>query len=101
MDYIGTDVYDEPGTSWTTVLNDVGGLAYTASFAQAHGKLVSIPEWGLNGSDDPTFINEVYDFIANPANSVAYSSYFSDATSVDSDITQFPSSEAAFSADFG
>ncbi|MGA2520291.1 MAG: glycosyl hydrolase [Acidimicrobiales bacterium] len=101
VDYVGTDVYDEPATSWSTELNDVGGLASTVAFAQANGKSVSIPEWGLDGVDDPTFIDEMYAFIANPANSVAYSSYFSDASSVDSDITQFPRSEAEFTADFG
>jgi hypothetical protein len=101
VDYVGTDVYDGSDTTWSNDLNSVGGLASTVSFAQAHGKMVSIPEWGLNGSDDPTFINLVYDFIADPANHVAYSSYFSDDTAVDSDITQFPHSEAAFTADFG
>jgi len=101
VDYVGTDVYDGSDTTWSNDLNSVGGLAYTVDFAQAHGKLVSIPEWGLNGSDDPTFINLVYGFIADPANHVAYSSYFSDDIAVDSDLTQFPQSEAAFTADFG
>ena len=101
VDYIGTDVYDNPTVSWADGLNTIGGLSYTVSFAQQHGKYVSIPEWGLDGYDDPMFINLMAGFIANPGNDVAYSSYFSDDAAVDSAITQFPSSQAAFTADFG
>ncbi len=101
VDYIGTDQYDNPGSSWTATLGTVGGLSSTAAFAKAHGKFVSVPEWGLNGSDDPAFINDMFGFISNPANDVAYSSYFSYDGAVDSDITQFPNSAAAFTHDFG
>ncbi|MGA2519715.1 MAG: glycosyl hydrolase [Acidimicrobiales bacterium] len=101
VDYIGTDQYDNPGTSWAQALDDTAGLAYTVRFAKAHGKRVSIPEWGLNGGDDPQFIDLMHGFITNPANDVAYSSYFSAAVQVDSDITQFPQSAAEFRNDFG
>ena len=100
VDYIGTDEYDNTVTSWSDVLNMVTGLAYTVNFAQAHGKYASIPEWGLNGYDDPNFINEIHTFIADPSNDVAYSSYFSYAGAVDSAITQFPNSQGAFTQDF-
>ena len=43
----------------------------------------------------------MHGFIANPANDIGYSSYFSDNSVLDSDITQFPNSEAAFTQDFG
>ncbi len=101
VDYIGTDQYDNPDTSWADTLNTVGGLSYTVAFAKAHDKYVSIPEWGLDGTDDPAFINLMHGFIANPSNDVAYSSYFSDDGTIDSDITQFPNSAAAFTEDFG
>ncbi len=101
VDYIGTDQYDNPGSSWTDTLNTVGGLTYTVNFAKAHSKYVSIPEWGLNGSDDPAFINDMYSFIVNPSNDVGYSSYFSYDGSINSDITQFPQSAAAFTKDWG
>jgi hypothetical protein len=100
VDYIGTDQYDNPGSSWTATLDTVGGLSYTVDFAQAHGKFVSVPEWGLNGADDPAFINDMYGFISNPANDVGYSSYFCYDGTINSDITQFPNSMAAFSQDF-
>ena len=51
---------------------------------------MSIPEWGLNGTDDPEFINEMHSFIADLGNDVGYSSYFSYAGKVDSDITPVP-----------
>ncbi|HTT86071.1 MAG TPA: hypothetical protein VMF60_01780, partial [Acidimicrobiales bacterium] len=78
-----------------------GGLAYTVSFAKAHGKFVSIPEWGLDGYDDPTFISDMHSFIADPANDVGYASYFSYAGTIDSDIRQFPNSASIFTTDFG
>jgi len=101
VDYIGTDQYDSPGTSWAEALDSVGGLAYTVRFAKAHGKKVSVPEWGLDDYDDPSFIDLMHGFITDPADDVGYSSYFSAAVSVDSDITQFPQSEAEFRRDFG
>ena len=101
VDYIGTDVYDNPTVSWADGLISAGGLSSTVAFAEQHGKYVSIPEWGLDGYDDPTFIDDMHGFIADPANHVAYSSYFSDDGVVNSDITQFPASAAAFHADFG
>jgi hypothetical protein len=61
---------------------------------------VSVPEWGLNGADDPAFIDDMHGFVVNPANDVGYSSYFSYDGVVDSDITQFPNSEAAFGQAF-
>ena len=70
VDYIGTDQYDNPGYSWTATLDTVGGLAYTVNFAKAHGKFASVPEWGLNGSDDAAFVNDMYGFITNPNNDV-------------------------------
>lgn len=101
VDYVGTDQYDNPGSSWSATLDTVGGLSYTVNFAKAHGKYVSVPEWGLNGADDPAFIDDMHGFITDPSNDVGYSSYFSDDAVINSDITQFPNSEAAFTHDFG
>ena len=103
VDFIGTDVYDDNSVQdWDTNLSTPGGLAYTVAFAKAHDKAASVPEWGLDGQDDPTFIDLMSAFIGNPANDVGYSSYFSDASgAVNSDITQFPASAAEFTRDFG
>ena len=101
VDYVGTDQYDNPDVTWDQGLNMTGGLAYTANFARAHGKFMSIPEWGLSGGDDPTFIDLVHSFIADPNNHVGYDSYFSADAVLNSDITQFPNSEIEFTKDFG
>ena len=97
-----------PGNSDVSIIGvdqyDFGGYAANiqaaVSFAQAKGLPVAIPEWGLNGSDDPSYINDVASIVNNPANDFDVQAYFSYAGSIDSDITQFPQSEAAFRADF-
>ncbi len=44
---------------------------------------MSLPEWGLwerpdghGGGDNPYFIERMHEFIADPANNVAYQAYF-------------------------
>lgn len=108
VDIIGSDHYDSTSSTspsaatanWNNNLNQPGGLAYTVNFAAAHNKYVSIPEWGLNGVDDPTYIDLMSAFVKNPANRVYYESYFSDALSINSDITQFHNSYVEFGKDF-
>jgi hypothetical protein len=92
VNIIGVDQYDFSGYA--------GNIQAAVSFAQAQGLPVAIPEWGLNGSDDPTYINDVAGIVNNPANDFDVQAYFSYAGSINSDITQFPQSEAAFKADF-
>ena len=92
VNIIGVDQYDFSGYA--------ANIQAAVSFAQAHGLPVAIPEWGLNGSDDPTYINDVASIVNNPANDFDLQAYFSYAGSINSDITQFPQSEAAFTADF-
>jgi Glycosyl hydrolase family 26 len=101
IDFVGFDVYDQswnsncfflgdPNNSVTTaqstcVFNDIlsqpEGLNWLVSFAQAHGKPVGIPEWGLairtdgHGlGDDPTFISNMRGWMAS--NNIAFGSYF-------------------------
>ncbi|HLM96576.1 MAG TPA: hypothetical protein VK283_09670 [Acidimicrobiales bacterium] len=92
VNIIGVDQYDFGGY--------VANIQAAVSFAQAHGLPVAIPEWGLNGSDDPTYINDVASIVNNSANDFDLQAYFSYAGSINSDITQFPQSKAAFTADF-
>jgi Glycosyl hydrolase family 26 len=86
---VGIDVYDE----W----NDDSNLPDIIDFAESHGKSVSLDEWGLNGTDDPAFINDIAGVVRNPANDVTVQAYFSQGGSA---ITAFPSSEAAYIHDF-
>jgi hypothetical protein len=104
VDYIGLDVYDASYLSNTypfptndsaadmearrelatsSYMNETEGLLYWSQFAAAQGKPLSIPEWGVwdksdghGGLDDPYFIQMVKAFISNPANNVAFESYF-------------------------
>ena len=93
VDYVGVDQYDDPGYA--------ANIQTVIAFAQAQGLPAALPEWGLNGTDDPGYINAVADLVNNTANDVLLEAYFSYPGSTDSDITQFPQSEAAFKADFG
>ncbi len=92
VNMIGVDMYDFPGYA--------ADIQAVATFAQGQGIPAAIPEWGLNGSDDPAYINSVAGIVNNPANDFALEAYFSYDGSINSDITEFPQSEAAFKADF-
>jgi hypothetical protein len=58
VDVGGGDIYDEAGGTppWSK-FDDL----YT--FALAHHKPFSVPEWGLFGVDDPTFVQDMCDFL--------------------------------------
>ena len=105
VDYVGVDVYDETwnantypwpaGTSdadiesrrkkaWDEwLLGSSRGLAFWSKFAHDHGKPLCFPEWGVNrrsdqhgGLDNVLFIERMHAFISDPANHVAWHSYF-------------------------
>ena len=89
VDIIGLDAYDtstvsaaNPSARWNDQLNRPYGLLWQRSFAAAHGKPMSFPEWGLadryidnlGGGDNPDYIARMVDWIG--ANNFMYSSYF-------------------------
>ena len=89
VDYIGTDVYDQswgsnytdPAFRWNEFVTQKNGLNWVASFAAAHGKPITIPEWGLSiradghgGGDNAYFIQHMYDWITS--HNVAFDMYF-------------------------
>ncbi|WP_434383411.1 glycoside hydrolase family 26 protein [Melittangium boletus] len=100
VDYIGLDMYDQgwngqypipAGCTGTCALSRWQGvwssqfapaLLKFRDFARAHGKRLSIPEWGVNdaattgGGDDTYYVGQMLDFIFDPANNVGYHSYF-------------------------
>src|SRR5207247_2060584 len=81
VDYVGSDVYDqawEPGGGsipnaadrWNNLLTQPYGLNWLAEFAAAHGKQITLPEWGLidradghGGGDNPLFIRQMHRWI--------------------------------------
>lgn len=119
VDYIGLDVYDQcwaPNTYpipqdateeealtrqkrvWNTITNNekTYGLPYWVKFAATHNKPLAIPEWGVcnrkdkhGGGDNSFFIEEMFRFIYNPANNVAFECYF-DVSAGDGDHRLFP-----------
>ncbi|MBT0767438.1 hypothetical protein KIH74_00795 [Kineosporia sp. J2-2] len=105
VDYIGVDAYDV-SYSWFTypypedcdddcragrqeraweraIHGGKRGLGFWADFARHRGKPMSLPEWGLwdrqdghGGGLNTYYLQRMHDFIADPANGVAYQAYF-------------------------
>jgi len=124
VDYIGLDLYDQAwanytgiASEWNTYLTEPYGLNWLASFAASQGKPITLPEWGLDpspssndggpvsqpgtevgGGDDPTFINDMAQWIQqNHVFDATYWDYNSSRLSQSSN----PNSDAAFVSDFG
>jgi hypothetical protein len=85
VDIVGIDAYDSGVMAgvdrWSTIYNRPDGIGDVLSFARAHGKPLSIPEWGVGsnpalqtGGDDPTYVNGIAEVVRD--NNVAYQSYF-------------------------
>ena len=83
------------------------GLKFWSSFALAHGKPMAFTEWavtwrsdGHGGGDDPSFVNNIFNFAADPANHVAYAHYFNASSATTSHTltgdTRFPLSGAEY-----
>jgi hypothetical protein len=108
VDIVGMDVYDNVRGSlsdaarWRRLVDEPYGLRWLSSFARAHHKPVSLPEWGLGfppegGGDNPYFITHMAQFIkAQPQ--LASALYWNYGTSV---LSGAPRSSAAFARAFG
>lgn len=129
VDYIALDVYDESWAAntypfpagataeeiatrrlnaWNSLHTGNHGLVFWKNFAASHGKPFALGEWGVNnradghgGLDNPQFIQNIYNFITNPANNVAWAVYFDvnapdGAHQLSPNSTQFPLSTAKF-----
>ena len=84
---IGVDSYDQwPSVAsaggWKKQLNGEQGLSYWLAFAKAHGKKLSVPEWGSirygrsAGRDDPQYIRDMRAFFAANAAHIAFEAIF-------------------------
>jgi hypothetical protein len=132
VDYIGVDAYDvswragsypypevcdqkcrlaRQRTAWEKVIyGGERGLRFWSRFAAQHGKPLSLPEWGLwsrpdqhGGGEDAYYLRQMEQFIADPANDVAYQAYF-EFNAPDGRhrlMTTFPASGEVFRALFG
>jgi hypothetical protein len=110
VDYVGIDAYDAgvpPGRPrWATIYNQRGGIRQVLAFARAHGKPLTIPEWGigpansrqLSGGDDPAYVNGIAGVVRR--NRVGYQSYFYAHEWADQ-LLHSPNSLAAYRRHFG
>lgn len=120
VDIIGLDVYDTkwmddtspPDVRWAGARYQEMGLEDFTSFAAAHGKPMSIPEWGLwerdhddNGGvgDNPYFIDAIADWIDANAAQVAYHGYFNHLSGWTGDhrLSSYANAQARYRARFG
>lgn len=86
VDIVGIDAYDSGvpvgQDRWTRLYGQRDGIGDVVRFARAHGKPVSIPEWGLapadaqslGGGDDPDYIDRIAGVVRREP--VAYQAYF-------------------------
>ncbi len=89
---IGVDSYDwwppaRTSAGWQRQLNGPQGLNYWLRFAEAHGKRLSLPEWGNEkrgvtaGGDDPAYVRDMRAFLAANAPHIAYEVNFQNPAS--------------------
>jgi len=104
---IGVDVYDYGGyeTNAQEIIDFATGHPESGWPQLSTPIPFAVPEWGLNGSDDTTFMNYMIGIIKAPANDTYVQSYFScgpsqGCSSPNSDLTEFSNSEAAYKAGF-
>ena len=89
VDIVGVDSYDwyprvTDEASWATHVGLVNGLDEMLAFAVAHGKWLSLPEWGVypgspDGGDDPLYIEKRYQWYQANAAHIAYEAYFNES----------------------
>jgi hypothetical protein len=105
VDIIGMDLYSRAAYPWSANLQQ---LNIMENFAVAHGKQVALPEWGLwtaptGTGDDPTFVQNVHDWMASlPASgpgSLAFHCYFDQYAGVE--INNFPNAKVTYYNLFG
>jgi hypothetical protein len=112
---IGIDSYDSwpPATTaagWRVQLRGKQGLNYWLAFAKAHGKLLSVPEWGnvysgpSAGGDDALYVQDMRAFFASNAAEIAFECNFQSSASSDGGSygqeTLVPKAAAAYKAGF-
>jgi hypothetical protein len=93
VDIVGIDSYDMwPGVTteaaWARQLSGPYGLKFWSDFATAHGKKVSVGEWGVypgpasggsSGGDNAFYITKMQGFFRSLGSHLAYESYFNES----------------------
>jgi beta-mannanase len=114
VDIIGIDAYDsQPGqhtyasqaAQWNAVYSESEGVADVIAFAEANGKPLSIPEWGLvspsNGGagDNPAYVDGIASVVKHDL--VRYQSYFNRTSGGVLPLQTLTASLAAYRSHFG
>jgi hypothetical protein len=112
VDIIGIDAYDNSGVRlppvgnparWGVLAGEPEGLNAVETFAAAHGKSLSVPEWGtvVSQGDDAAYVTQMAGFIAG--HDVAFQSWFNSGNDGIFQLSrsQAPRSLAAYSSAFG
>ena len=107
---IGIDSYDwwpsVASGGWQKQLNGKQGLNYWLAFAKAHGKKLSVPEWGNKrsgrtaGRDDPQYIRDMRAFFAANAPHIAFESIFQGSVADYNAGHTMPNAARAYKAGF-
>ena len=109
VDVIGLDLYNDyrwgeyktdPVKRWEWLKTFSHGLQWQREFSAAHGKPMSLPEWGVN-QDDPYFIEQMYHWITT--HDFAYVAYWNSNSAFSGTLSnnQYPNASAAYKRLFG
>ncbi len=110
VDIVGIDAYDMGvpvgEDRWRRIYTEADGIRAVLRFAAAHGKPVSLPEWGLaprgapgfGGGDDPAYVDGIAQVVRD--NPVAYEAYFYNRQASEL-LRTSPRSLAAYRRHFG
>ena len=114
VDIVGIDSYDMwPGVTseadWAAQYSGPYGLKFWADFAAAHGKQLSIGEWGnypgpatsgQSGGDNPFYIAKMMGFFRSQGSNLAYEAYFNESASYFAGAIFAPAQVPAASAQY-
>ena len=109
VDVIGLDLYNDyrwgdyktdPVKRWEWLKTFSHGLVWQQAFSTAHGKPMSLPEWGVN-RDDPYFIEQMYNWITT--HDYAYVAYWNSNSAFAGALSnnQYPNAAAKYKQLFG
>ena len=120
VNFVGLDIYDnvggisyvqadvnqildfascQPQSGWPQLQN----TTTTTNSSACTPLPVAFPEWGLDGSDDTTYMTYMTGVMNNASDNVGLQSYFSCTAAecgFSSDLTQFPNSEKIYETAF-
>ncbi len=108
VDIISMDAYydtrwegADPNKAFAKIRDKTYGLNWLESFADAHGKPIAFPEWGVNSDNAGPYIKQFSEWIAS--HNVVYQSYWESNSDFPAMLEdgQYPNAAATYKAEFG